>query len=270
MMTEVKNVFNKYAVFDGRSSRREYWFFFLFDMLVILLFWIITFCVASAGGYNSYSAAGIVGVIFVIYELAAFIPRLAVTWRRLHDVNRSGAYYFICLIPAVGGIILLITLAEQSYYGTNSYGPPPDSTNFDDGNIQPAPPLPSQEQYRVDRDVTETVLNVHEPSVQIKIVCNAGAIAGQVFSSGDTLCIGRSKSACNVLFPENTKGISRTHCCLKINQGQVILVDLGSSYGTFLENGKKLPPNEPVKINDNTRFYLADRNTCFTAYIEIR
>ncbi len=275
MWKEVKTVFRKYAVFRGRSKRSEYWYFWLFNLCLSIV--VVSVCSLffipdiEEGSEAGIIAAVIIWCIYYLYLLASLIPSLAVTCRRLHDTNRSGACIFINLIPVVGAIILLIWLCEQSTYGDNAYGPSPADTNdgvsraresgYADNPVtapMPAPAIPADRRQAV-----------HEPSVRIKLLCNTGALAGQVFSSGDTLCIGRSKSNCNVGFPAETKGISRIHCCLKLRQGQVMLMDMGSSCGTFLQDGTKLKPNEPVIVNDNTRFYLAGRETSFTVYMEI-
>lgn len=280
MWKEVKTVFRKYAVFRGRSKRSEYWYFWLFNLcLSIVVGSVCSLCLylAIMDGTimdetgTGIIAAGIIWYIYCLYLLASLIPSLAVTCRRLHDTNRSGACILFGLLMPIGTIFLITWLCEQSTYGDNAYGPSPADT--DDGVSRaresgyadnpvtapmPAPAIPADRRQAV-----------HEPSVRIKLLCNTGALAGQVFSSGDTLCIGRSKSNCNVVFPAETKGISRIHCCLKLRHGQVMLMDMGSSCGTFLQNGTKLKPNEPVIVNDNTRFYLAGRETSFTVYMEI-
>lgn len=73
------------------------------------------------------------GVIYSLYALATFLPGLAVTVRRLHDVGKSGWFYFIVLIPIIGAFWLLYLLIKEGDQGTNSYGP--DSKNeFDEIN----------------------------------------------------------------------------------------------------------------------------------------
>ena len=64
-----------------------------------------------------------------IYALVVLVPSLAVTWRRLHDVGKSGAYYFFMLIPVVGWIIVLIQLCKDSQPGENQYGVSPKYPN---------------------------------------------------------------------------------------------------------------------------------------------
>lgn len=280
MWKEVKTVFRKYAVFDGRSKRSEYWYFWLFNLcLSIVVVSVCSLCLYLSimdGTIMDETGTGIIAIgiiwcIYCLYLLASLIPSLAVTCRRLHDTNRSGACILFGLLMPIGTIFLITWLWEQSTYGDNAYGPSPADTNdgvsraresgYADNPVtvpMPAPAIPAGRRQAV-----------HEPSVRIKLLCNTGALAGRVFSSGDTLCIGRSKSNCNVVFPAETKGISRIHCCLKLRHGQVMLMDMGSSCGTFLQDGTKLKPNEPVIVNDNTRFYLAGRETSFTVYMEI-
>jgi uncharacterized membrane protein YhaH (DUF805 family) len=105
--------FRKYADFSGRARRREYW----------------TFCLVNAAisgiGSGLSRALPFIGIIVGLYGTATLIPGLAVSWRRLHDVGKSGAWYFMALIPFVGWILLLIQLVKDSVPGPNEYGPNP-------------------------------------------------------------------------------------------------------------------------------------------------
>lgn len=73
------------------------------------------------------------GFIYMVYALATFIPGLAVLVRRLHDVDKSGWWFFISLIPIVGAIWLLILLFTEGTPGTNQYGVNPKE-NFNEIN----------------------------------------------------------------------------------------------------------------------------------------
>jgi len=108
----VRSVFSKYVVFSGRARRSEFWWFSLF----LLIVYIIVAAIDAAIG-NS--------VLLVIVWLATLLPSLAVTVRRLHDTGRSGWWFFITLIPLVGGIILLVFECQDSQPGSNAYGPSP-------------------------------------------------------------------------------------------------------------------------------------------------
>lgn len=104
------------------------------------------------------------------------------------------------------------------------------------------------------------------PGVQPKLVGVAGRHAGQAFLIGPQgLLMGRDQSACDFVFDNNTNGISRTHCKVEYNPqtGMFILYDLGSSYGTFLGNGVRVPQGQPMALRSGDQFYLADRSCMF-------
>jgi len=109
----------KYAVFGGRSRRKEYWYFVLFNIIVsIVLGWID----ALLGTRGSYAGAG---VLSGIYGLAVIIPSLAVTVRRLHDIDRTGWWILVGLVPLIGAIVLLVFALLDGTPGTNRYGSNP-------------------------------------------------------------------------------------------------------------------------------------------------
>lgn len=115
-----------YANFSGRARRTEYWMFVLFNIVaaVIALYLDNVLGLPMLAGnelypYNFY------GPLYTCYAIAALIPYLAVTVRRLHDTGNSGAMIFIGLIPIIGGIWLLVLLLTDSKYGPNKYGENP-------------------------------------------------------------------------------------------------------------------------------------------------
>lgn len=88
-----------------------------------------------------------------------------------------------------------------------------------------------------------------------------GKYAGQTFDLlKDKVILGRDPALCNIVFDKNTPGISGRHCQLPYNEteGCFVLTDLGSSYGTFLGNGKKLAAQVPEKLSAGDTFYLCD------------
>ena len=109
----VRTVLNKYTDFSGRARRSEYWFW----TLAIGLTYIVAFILIAI-------AKPLVIVLILAY-LAAIVPSLAVSVRRLHDTGRSGWFLLIGLIPFVGGIILLVMMVGDSSPGDNQYGPNP-------------------------------------------------------------------------------------------------------------------------------------------------
>jgi uncharacterized membrane protein YhaH (DUF805 family) len=113
--------FRKYAVFEGRARRKEYWYFQLFKYIIILApLLILSFLGILTEDYSEFLL-----LIGLVYYLLMFLPTLAVTIRRLHDTGRSGWWYLITFIPYLGGIILLILLLGDSQPGENEYGPNP-------------------------------------------------------------------------------------------------------------------------------------------------
>ncbi len=112
-------VLRKYAVFQGRARRREYWFFVLFNLLISLALG------ALDGILGTFDAQAGIGVLGGLYALAVFIPALAVTVRRLHDIDRSGWWILIGFIPLIGAIILLVFLVLDSNSGSNRFGENP-------------------------------------------------------------------------------------------------------------------------------------------------
>lgn len=106
-------VLKKYAVFTGRARRKEYWMFFLFNVIIAIVLSVID------------TSVGLPGVLSTIYSLAILIPGLAVTVRRLHDTSRSGWWLLIALIPILGAIALLVFMMLDSEPGENEYGPNP-------------------------------------------------------------------------------------------------------------------------------------------------
>lgn len=112
-------VLKKYAVFNGRARRKEYWYYYLFYTLIYIVLTIID---VVAG---TFSAEAGMGLLSGIYTLAVLIPSIAVGVRRLHDTNRSGWWLFIGLIPIIGAIVLIVFLASDSKPEENQYGPNP-------------------------------------------------------------------------------------------------------------------------------------------------
>ncbi len=109
----------KYAVFHGRSRRREYWYYTLFYLLVLAaLIWADVW-------FGTYHAKLEVGLLSGIYALAMVVPSIAVAARRLHDIGKSGWWQLIALIPFIGAIVLFAFLVRDSQATQNEYGANP-------------------------------------------------------------------------------------------------------------------------------------------------
>jgi len=109
----------KYAVFSGRSRRKEYWFFVLFNVIVAIVLSIIDVALGT------FSSSSNIGLLSGIYSLAVIIPTLALSVRRLHDTDRSGWWILISLVPLIGSIVLLVFYVMDSTPGQNRFGPNP-------------------------------------------------------------------------------------------------------------------------------------------------
>ncbi len=109
----------KYAVFQGRAPRREYWWYVLFTVLAQLV------CAMLDTYLGTRHPTARFGLVGAIYALLALLPTVAVTVRRLHDTGRSAWYLLIGLIPLLGAVVLLVFMAQRSESGTNAYGEQP-------------------------------------------------------------------------------------------------------------------------------------------------
>lgn len=99
--------FTHYADFSGRSTRAEYWWIVLFNMII-----------NAVAAFLPDGLSWIMG----LYSLATLVPGIAVAVRRLHDIGKSGWYYLFGLIPLVGWIFLIVWFCRESE-GDNQYGP---------------------------------------------------------------------------------------------------------------------------------------------------
>jgi uncharacterized membrane protein YhaH (DUF805 family) len=113
----------KYAVFNGRAGREEFWQFTLFDTALMAAIWTCVICCLYSGQYQQWF--GLFYLSLYAYLLAAAIPRIAVAFRRLHDTSRSGWWWLLLNLLPLGSIALLIFYCQDSMPGENQYGPNP-------------------------------------------------------------------------------------------------------------------------------------------------
>lgn len=97
----------------------------------------------------------------------------------------------------------------------------------------------------------------------IAIVGVTGYFAGKRFPVPKHIIIGRDPKKVQIVFPDKTMGVSAVHCELRNNAGALMLVDLGSTYGTFLQNGEKLQPSSPHLVSPGEEFYLGTKDNRF-------
>jgi uncharacterized membrane protein YhaH (DUF805 family) len=133
-MSIVLAPYRRYFDFQGRSRREEFWMFALFQFVIYAAAGIVY----NYGGFFSGTAdAGFVpvpardvvfvlfGPVFIVFVLFSLIPNISVTVRRLHDQNISGWWFLLCLIPYIGGIIILVMMCIDGTPGANRFGPSP-------------------------------------------------------------------------------------------------------------------------------------------------
>lgn len=107
------------AEFTGRSRRKEYWMFQLFNLLVGVFLGVLALLLGGETGLKFFAIG------CGVYGMVAFVPALSVTVRRLHDIGRSGWWYCVAFVPLVGGIILFVFTLIDSDPDRNEYGPNP-------------------------------------------------------------------------------------------------------------------------------------------------
>ncbi len=97
----------KYTDFSERARRKEFWFFFLFQWLVVAVLQVIS------------------PVLGAIASIIFFVPMIAVGVRRLHDIDKSGWWVLLWLIPIIGWIILIVWACREGDFGPNRFGSDP-------------------------------------------------------------------------------------------------------------------------------------------------
>ncbi|MFD8205164.1 DUF805 domain-containing protein [Streptomyces sp. NPDC059695] len=106
------DVLKKYAVFDGRARRKEFWMFVLFNAIILTVLTLVDEVI----GFRLLSS---------LYGLAVLLPYVGVLIRRLHDTGRSGWWALLALIPVAGVIVLIVFCAGEGEQQQNAHGPNP-------------------------------------------------------------------------------------------------------------------------------------------------
>ena len=108
--------FRRFTDINGRSTRREYWWFALINVLIIAaLTWLEGVLGLSKSGQQY-------GIFSGMYAFGVLMPGIAVGIRRLHDRNSSGWWLLLALIPGIGTLVLLILMIRPSTQGPNRFG----------------------------------------------------------------------------------------------------------------------------------------------------
>ncbi len=298
----VSHVFHNYANFNGRARRSEYWYFYLFNWLLGVAVTVLMYVCGGIGlvglGNDSAAAAGgaltaaaIVQLLYFLYVLAAIIPNIAVSCRRLHDIGRSGAYLLIGFVPVVGWIFLLIWSLQDGDPGDNRYGESPkaaarvrqaprpayaqaDSRQaprpaYAQADSRQAPPQPGRVQVgsRFVPDEGGSRADGGYPATEpqgrsLYLQCLAGAYRGRRAPVLGRILVGRGPD-CDLRFPPETRGVSRRHCVIASVNGQLLVQDLNSSCGTYI-NGRPLAPGRQARLKPGDRLFLGSAEQVFT------
>lgn len=102
-----------YVTFSGRARRKEFWMFILFYVIFSFACGICDLAIGREFGLQD------------IFNLAFFLPSISVFVRRMHDIDRSGWWFWLGLLPIVGWIILIVFECTEGTKGTNRFGPDP-------------------------------------------------------------------------------------------------------------------------------------------------
>lgn len=144
--------------------------------------------------------------------------------------------------PVAIGFVIAIIVRNYDYYPPST---PPS-------HVPPAP-------------VPPTAPAPHAAS--LGLTCLSGPLKGCTYPiSGNGIMIGRDYD-CAIRFDGSTPGISRHHCSLRWQNGALMLTDLGSAYGTYLSDGRKLPPQYPTQVGAGSRFFLGNQSILFQIVI---
>mgnify|MGYP001378939250 CR=1 FL=1 len=120
--------FQRYFDFRGRSTRAEYWWWALFTILITVILY------AADVLIGTWSVDMDAGLFSTIFELVILIPSIAVGVRRLHDINRTGWWTLLWLVPVVGWIVVIIWAIKPGDEGENSHGLPPGAQVHPEGS----------------------------------------------------------------------------------------------------------------------------------------
>lgn len=111
----IQRYFKKYADFTGRASLSEYWWWFLAYFIVIAVLEVLVVALSAAGANVNSDGVATPGplvwlpiLLLIVWSLGTIVLQLALTWRRLHDANLAGPFFFLGFVPFVGSIVVLV------------------------------------------------------------------------------------------------------------------------------------------------------------------
>lgn len=197
---------------------------------------------AMVKGNNSFSPAHFFSPRFLLYLLAAMFLHFA--WNGGFSENEGlfplialtsmERFYTQCLVLSLMAVLFAFTLIRQAIFQV----------------------------LEVANTASTPAPMVHANTNTPMLLGIAGPLANALFPLERRITFGRDPALCNVVFPSGTPGVSRRHCVLEPHPGGLYLMDLGSSAGTFFQNGQRLPVNQWVQVTDN--FYLGSPSVMFS------
>ena len=130
MIEAYKKFWKGYVDFEGRSTRSDYWFAFLANMLIVVAFDVLFWVFLGMASATDSSFLAVISFILLLilfaYGIAAFLPGIAIAVRRLRDAGYNWPYIFVTFIPFVGSIILIVLLCKPTKveYPFNNFNNP--------------------------------------------------------------------------------------------------------------------------------------------------
>jgi uncharacterized membrane protein YhaH (DUF805 family) len=112
--TAVKTSLSKYVTFSGRAARSEFWYFLLFTLIAYIPAFVIDIFL-----FNGRP------ILYYLCFLGLLLPGVAVSARRLHDIDKSAWWLLLAFVPLVGAIILIVWYCQRGTIGPNQFGPDP-------------------------------------------------------------------------------------------------------------------------------------------------
>lgn len=225
-------------------------------------------------GYSSSEDVAQANYAIAIDELVKLMDQSSIPYEIAKKTN-AGLIVGIVIggvvvVAAIAGAIVFLLIKKKKI---NNVAPKQTKSPVNFGsaknepfNVVPAKKMPVNNAPKNDYD-TRTVAYI-DPDATVPVhraflVGVSGLFKGDTRKIEDKLIIGRSASKCNVVFPSDNTDVSNVHCSIEKNGKNVVLIDLDSTNGTFLANGKRIAPNEPVTLSGGDRFWVASKENTF-------
>ncbi|MGC6522024.1 MAG: DUF805 domain-containing protein [Candidatus Micropelagos thuwalensis] len=220
---------SRYFDFQGRSSRSEYWWSFLVLTILNILFGI---------SYEILDPSSASYILVLLFNLCLIIPSFAVAIRRLHDIDRSGWWYFIAFIPLIGLIVLIYWFVKKGDEGINRFG---DHYVFE----------PSENTQTSKSEIPHRKLDSNT-RIGISGFDSSGAVVRLMIDNYNAneivYIIGRNSKECDLVL--NDSSVSRKHAEITVEDNGTFIKDLSSANGTMINN-KILEPEVKTILPDS-------------------